>query len=172
MLGIFHTIEVNLKYIPANPNDAYEDFDSDGLTNLQEYQRDPGGDCDGDGIPDIYDTDDDHGGIDDGDELNYWNITRGLNMDTSVEYCKNPDVDGDNIPDGKELNGYSVKIITGWKLDGTPISRMRYISSNELDPLIPYGYNSSGVVMWTDSDWDNIPDVVESDRLSLAASLL
>ena len=58
MLGIFHTIERNLRYIPAS--DAYEDFDRDGLTNLEEYQRDPSGDYDGDGTPDIYDTDDDN----------------------------------------------------------------------------------------------------------------
>ena len=34
-------------------------------------------------------------------------------MDTSIAYCKNPDVDHDNITDGKEINGYEVKIITG-----------------------------------------------------------
>ena len=48
---------------PANPNDTSEDFDGDGLTNLEEYQRDPSGDYDGDGTPDIYDTDDDGDGI-------------------------------------------------------------------------------------------------------------
>ena len=206
MLGIFHTIEVNLKYIPANPNDAYLDFDSDGLTNLEEYRRDPSGDCDGDGIPDIYDTDDDndsiptsvevqnhldpfnpadangdldhdglsnifeydnglniqdsdtdHDGINDGAEYHYWqNKLKEVHPDwdnetindTAISYCKNPDVDGDNVPDGKEIKGYSVKIITGWKSDGTPISGMRHVWPEEMDPLIPYGYNSSSGMMW------------------------
>ncbi len=103
--------------------------------------------------------------IDDGDviptgaELRYWNATRGLPMDGAVNYTLNPDVDGDNITDGKEINGYEVKIITGWKSDGTPISEMRYISPDELDPLIPYR-NSTGVLL--DTDKDGIPDVVES----------
>ena len=56
--------------------------------------------------------------------------------DTSISYCKIPDVDGDNITDGKEIKGYRVKIITGWKSDGTPISRTRYISPDEMDPLV------------------------------------
>ena len=103
--------------------------------------------------------DTDHDGINDGDELNYWNVTRGLDMDTAISYCKIPDVDGDNITDGKEIKGYSVKIIVGWKSDGTPISRMRYISPDEMDPLIPYA-NSTGV--WTDTDRDGIPDVAET----------
>ena len=97
--------------------------------------------------------------IGDCDELNYWNVTRGLDMDTSIEYCKIPDVDRDNITDGKEIKGYSVKIITGWKSDGTPISEMRYISPDELDPLTPYR-NSTGVLL--DTDKDGIPDIVES----------
>ena len=36
--------------------DAFKDFDSDGLTNLEEYYRDPSGDFDGDSTPDIYDS--------------------------------------------------------------------------------------------------------------------
>ena len=192
----------------TNSTDASLDFDSDGLTNLEEYQRDPSGDYDGDGTPDIYDNDDDndsiltsvevqnhlnpynpldaagdldhdglsnlfeskhglniqdadtdHDGIDDGDELNYWNVTRGLDMDTAISYCKIPDVDGDKIIDGKEIKGYKVKIITGWQKDGTPISEMRYISPDELDPLTPYR-NSTGALL--DTDKDGIPDVVES----------
>ena len=107
----------------------------------------------------ITDPDTDHDGINDGDELNYWNVTRGLDMDTSIAYCKIPDVDGDNITDGKELSGYEVKIITGWKEDGTPISEMRFISPNDLDSLRPYT-NSTGVYL--DTDKDRIPDVVES----------
>ncbi len=106
--------------------------------------------------------------IDDGDviptgaELRYWNATRGLPMDVAISYAKNPDVDGDNITDGKEINGYEVKIITGWKSDSTPISEMRHITPSELDPLIPYGYNSSDGLHWSDVDSDGIPDVVEA----------
>ena len=43
--------------------------------------------------------------------------------------------DGDNITDGKEINGYKVKIIKGWKSDGMPVSEMRYISPGELDSV-------------------------------------
>ena len=67
-----------------------------------------------------------------------------------------------DITDGKEIDGYDVKIITGWKSDGTPISVMRDISPDELDPLIPYGYNSSDGFHWSDVDSDGIPDIVES----------
>ena len=43
--------------------------------------------------------------------------------------------------------------------NGTSISEMRYISPEELDPLVPYA-NSTGV--WTDTDKDGIPDVAET----------
>ncbi len=139
----------NGEFNPFNPLDALGDLDHDGLSNLFESKH---------GL-NIQDPDTDHDGIDDGYELNYWNVSMGLDMDTSVEYCKIPDVDGDNITDGKEIKGYKVKIITGWKGDGTPISEMRYISPAELDPLVPYA-NSTGV--WTDTDKDGIPDVAET----------
>ena len=63
-----------------------------------------------------------HDGIDDGDELNYWQgKLKNMHPDwdnntinyTSISYCKNPCRGGDNITDGKEINGYNVKIITG-----------------------------------------------------------
>ena len=63
----------------------------------------------------------DHDGINDGDELQYWNVTRGLPLNESIAYCKNPDVDNDSIPDGKEIKGYTVKIITGWDSKGEPM---------------------------------------------------
>ena len=78
---------------------------------------------------------------------------------TVIAYCHILDVDNDSISDGKEIKGYTVKIIVGWKDDGTPISRMRYIEPNELDPLTPYA-NKTGV--YTDSDEDGIPDIAES----------
>ena len=190
----------------TNPNDASEDFDSDGLTNLQEYQRDPSGDFDHNGTPDIYDTDDDndsiptsvevqnhldpfnpadangdldhdglsnifeyqhglnmidpdtdHNGLKDGAEYHYWHDVRNLDTSTAASYCRNPNVDGDNVPDGKELNGYSVKIITGWKSDGTPISRDVWVSN--ADPLYAYKDRNGN---WMDVDGDGVPDVIES----------
>ncbi len=86
------------------PN-ALEDLDNDGLSNIFEYEH---------GLS-INDTDTDHDGIDDGEELKYWNQTKNLSLSTAIEYCKNPDVDNDSIPDGKEIYGYEVKIIVGWK---------------------------------------------------------
>ncbi len=115
----------------------------------------------------ITQADTDHDGINDGEEYHYWqnrlkeahptwsNAT--INA-TAIKYCLNPDVDGDGIPDGKEIHGYEVKIITGWS-NGEPISRMRFISPSELDPLTPYK-NKTGVYL--DTDNDGIPDVVES----------
>ncbi len=98
-------------------------------------------------------------------ELNYWESRLAalhpawseeqvLNM--SVNYTRNPDVDHDNITDGKEINGYEVKIITGWKSDGTPVSVELNITLGELDPLIQYGYNSSDGFHWLDVDSDGI----------------
>ncbi len=69
---------------PYGYKDGYE------LSNLYEY----------DNGPHLFDTD--HDGIADGAELRYWNVTRGLDMDTAIAYCRNPDVDRDNIPGGKE----------------------------------------------------------------------
>ena len=34
-------------------------------------------------------------------------------------------MDGDRIIDEKEINGYDVKVITGWKSDGTPVSEIK-----------------------------------------------
>ena len=44
----------------------------------------------------------DHDGINDGDELQYWNVTRGLSLNESIAYCKNPDFDNDSILHGGE----------------------------------------------------------------------
>ncbi len=51
----------------------------------------------------ITQADTDHDGIDDGEELHYWNVTRGLPLSIALNYTRNPDVDGDGIPDAVEL---------------------------------------------------------------------
>ena len=51
--GIPDDVEITLGLDPRNPVDAQEDFDRDGLTNLQEYQLGTGirnADSDGDGF--------------------------------------------------------------------------------------------------------------------------
>jgi len=90
---------------PLDPNDASGDTDSDGLTNLEEYQAgtDPrNADTDGDGLSDYAeinihntdpcDDDSDDDGLSDGEEVG----TYGTNPN-------NPDTDGDDIPDGWEV---------------------------------------------------------------------
>ena len=47
-----------------------------------------------------------------------------IDVDASLTYCKNLDLGRDNITDGKEINGYDIKIITGWKSDKTPVHDM------------------------------------------------
>ena len=90
------------------------DINSYGLSNLFEYQHN------------LYITqaDTDHDGIADGEEYHYWqnrlkesypNWDDNTINTTAISYCLNPDVDNDSIPDGKEIRGYRVKIITGWK---------------------------------------------------------
>lgn len=75
---------------PLDPADANQDFDNDGLTNLQEYTlgllpNNP--DTDGDGYPDSVE---DNTGV-------YVSETQ-----TGTD-PKNPDTDGDGIPDGAEM---------------------------------------------------------------------
>ena len=48
--------------------------------------------------------------------LNLLGYTHSLNTKVA-----DTDVERNNITDGKEINGYVVKIITGWDKDGTPI---------------------------------------------------
>jgi len=68
-------------------------------------------------------NDTDHDGIDNGAEFKYWqdyiydlwggwvNKQTGAKVnDTAVEYLKNPDVDKDNVANGKEIKGWTVKI--------------------------------------------------------------
>jgi len=64
---------------PSNPDDAGEDFDNDGLTNLEEYQR--GSD------PAIWDSDDD--GMPDG-----WEVENGLDPNWPSDANGDEDKDG------------------------------------------------------------------------------
>ena len=78
--GMPNTYETTYGFNPYNPEDANEDADGDGLTNLQEYTAGT--------IPTDSDTDDD--GLNDGNE-----ISVGTNP-------TNPDSDGDGINDGTD----------------------------------------------------------------------
>lgn len=94
-----------------NANDAHVDLDSDGLTNLQEYQastdpRDP--DSDGDGFMDGYELTNGYDPLNpfdqvapDGDEdsdglINRDEVSHGTDLN-------NPDTDGDGLSDGDEI---------------------------------------------------------------------
>ena len=80
--GIPDDVEIRLGLDPHNPVDAQEDFDRDGLTNLQESQAGT----------DLRNADTDGDGLSDGDEV--------------ITYHTNPllaDSDGDLIPDGVEV---------------------------------------------------------------------
>ncbi|NPA75839.1 MAG: hypothetical protein GXO25_07160, partial [Euryarchaeota archaeon] len=143
-------VEVSVHLNPFNAADAHGDLDHDGLSNLFEYQHNLS----------MTQADTDHDGIDDGAELHYWNVTRHLPMSVAINYTLNPDVDGDGIPDGKEIKGYNVTIITGWN-NSRPVKSLRYISPSSLDPLVPVGHEEGDKIIWTDTDGDGIPDVVE-----------
>ncbi len=119
--SIFANLDICHYYLdPFYFPDAQGDLDHDGLSNLFEYERNMS----------INDADTDHDGIDDGAELQYWehrlselhsNWSEEQILNMSVNYTLNPDVDGDNITDGKEIKGYSVKIITDWDSKGEPM---------------------------------------------------
>ena len=101
--GMPDDYEIANGFNPLDPSDAGQDADSDGLTNLQEFQlgtnpHNP--DTDGDGVPDGEEVklgtnplnpDTDGDGLTDGQEL-----ALGTNP-------LNPDTDGDGIPDGVEV---------------------------------------------------------------------
>ncbi|MEM3888157.1 MAG: hypothetical protein QXO11_06955, partial [Thermoplasmata archaeon] len=142
----------------TNTDPWKEDTDSDGLYDDTEYSL---------GLnPLSNDTDTDQWL--DGLEYNYWydyyRNKMGMNeKDASAQAaknCKTPDVDSDSITDYQEVFGYTVKIITGWDSENKPISREKTMYG---DPLLPYaqGKDSQGNIIWTDTDEDGIPDIVE-----------
>jgi len=102
-------------------------------------------------------------GIDDGAEFAYWQeylhelwgTWENVN-ETAVKYLKDPDVDKDNVTDGKEINGWTVKIIVGYDEQNNPISKDVTLYG---DPLAAYKDPEGNYI---DSDEDNIPDIVES----------
>jgi len=79
--GIPDDAEISLGLDPKNPVDAQEDFDRDGLTNLQEFSRGTG----------LRNPDTDGDGLTDGDE-----VARNTNPLLR-------DTDGDGVPDGVEV---------------------------------------------------------------------
>ena len=102
--------EVKYGLNPLNPDDAYNDYDNDGLTNLEEYMHDtdPGNsDTDSDGMPDGWEVKyglnplaDDSSNDDDNDSLT--NIEEYMNS----TFPDNPDSDKDGLNDGNEVLVY------------------------------------------------------------------
>ncbi|NHK30364.1 MAG: hypothetical protein FK730_03370 [Asgard group archaeon] len=99
----------------TDPNDS--DSDNDNLTDGQEdiYNTNPNkSDTDSDGWSDIYEintsgtnprkADTDSDGLTDKNEFNYWKYTRGRTTSQAYAYCKDSDVDNDNLKDGTELS--------------------------------------------------------------------
>ncbi|MFX0064596.1 MAG: hypothetical protein ACFFC7_20680, partial [Candidatus Hermodarchaeota archaeon] len=119
--------EVTYLLDPLSSSDAGDDPDTDGLTNLEEYNQgtDPrNSDSDGDGVNDgdevnTYSSDptnpdSDGDGLDDGEEVTYGTILTnpdsdgdGLSdYDEAIIYGTNPrsnDTDGDGLPDAWEI---------------------------------------------------------------------
>ena len=126
-----------------------DDSDNDTLNDDIEYQN---------GLnPMSNDTDSDQWL--DGVEYHYW-LSHGCNSAQAYANCKNPDVDGDGITDYQEVYGYTVKVATSFDQNGNPIMQEKTMYG---DPLLAYaqGKDSQGNTIWTDTDGDNIPDIVE-----------
>ena len=125
------------------------DTDGDGLTDGEEvltYGTDPlRWDTDGDGLSDKFEVE--YGGT-----VVYWDgTTKSGGLDPL-----NPDTSGDGVTDGDAVNGYMiVYFVTN---NGNIQERTRTI--NNAHPLRAYK-NTDGT--WRDTDYDGIPDVIESD---------
>jgi len=118
--GILDGFEIQYSLDPTNAGDASDDFDNDGLSNLEEFQVGTNptlADTDGDGLsdgeevktygtnPTLSDTDGD--GLSDKVELDYWTQHPGANFDSDTDgdgiiNLLDPDSDNDGVVDGKE----------------------------------------------------------------------
>jgi len=158
-----------------NGNDAGNDYDSDGLTNLQEFQLNSAAN----------NTDSDGDNITDGEEV-YTYYTNPANSDTDNDglmdkleifiYCTNPnngDTDGDSVLDGLEAlilhsnvtnpdsdydlmpDGYEYANNLNLTLDDTGTD----LDGDGLPNLLECQLGSSAST--TDSDGDGMPDLFE-----------
>ncbi len=124
--------EISIGFDPSSADDASEDFDNDGLTNLEEYQQ---------GLKAKF-NDSDWDGILDGDELAL--STNPLNQDS----------DGDGMPDGFEVE-YGLSPTTDDStedFDSDGLSNILEFTSglnptirDELIPDLPLDLSSSAV---------------------------
>ena len=64
-------------------------------------------------------------------------------------------LDGNSITDYQEVHGYKVNVATSFNSQGNPIMREKLMFGN---PLQAYKQTDGS---WTDTDEDNIPDIVE-----------
>ncbi|MGC8913787.1 MAG: hypothetical protein ACP5LE_07710, partial [Thermoplasmata archaeon] len=155
--------ELFVYYTAPDKKDTDGDNLSDGVEVMEMHTDPRKDDSDGDRLKDGYevrfgmnplsnDTDGDQ--WDDWNEFNYW-YKCVQNESLSASYCSTPDVDGDSITDYQEVKGYNVRIITVWDENGTPVYSDREMHG---DPLSAYKQPSGA---WTDTDSDNIPDIVE-----------
>jgi len=128
-------------------DDSAEDLDSDGLTNLEEYQAGT----------DPLDSDTDSDGLTDGDEVNTYG-TDPLSSDTDGDgltdneeintYGTDPldsDTDSDGLTDNEEINTYGTDPLSS-DTDGDGLTDNEEINTYGTDPLS------------SDTDGDGMPD--------------
>ena len=143
--GIPDSAEIQLGMDPRNPVDAQEDFDRDGLTNLQEFNLGT----------DIRKADTDGDGLQDGNE-----VTLGTNPLL-------PDTDGDGIPDGVEVtkacnplvNDFAIclpRAMQSFAVTPTTFS----LTVNALNPLTSLQFSVRGTLV----DGKTILDLTSNSR--------
>ncbi|MDP0490232.1 MAG: hypothetical protein Q7Q71_04190 [Verrucomicrobiota bacterium JB023] len=151
----------------TNPNldDANEDFDEDGLTNLQEYLGlNSSDETTGFGQTDSGNADTDQDGLDDGDEvsgaLNPWDIN-GFPV-TAPGAPTNPndsDSDNDSLNDFEELDASNGSVTDpNWHDTDQDGMSDYYEASNDLDPTSALGDDGGN----GDPDEDDLSNFEES----------